>query len=529
MAVIPVNISTNRPVIAANLEQLRYLVFQGMTGDNGKSAYELAVELGFAGTEQDWINSLHGANGTDGKDGKDGADGKNYGIVVDGSVDHVLELKSTEAEEIDVTPEALGATVEKNLFNTDLQTSGKWLGGSCYDSKRDRVVLAFGDTSGTSILIAMDTDFETVQKTETINCNHANDIEYIPTGDIILVTDSALSDTLLIVDPETLQVTGSTTDYPNGGNYLAQVAYDTENDVLYIGGNGVGYSYHYTEKTLISELAISNNGIASILKTGGKVIERQSACVYNGLFTFLCDLKDSGSHVQEHWLIQFNEESEFIRAFCVDSIIGWEELESAAVVGGVFYGLFQLGVSNIYVTRLDQFGKSNVFKGSYRISEGEDLNKLLVNGEYRCPSNTIGQTLLNAPTAKAFTLINVPISNGTYIVQTVTDIDGDVYSRRVSVYPGDFGSQPWRGMNPKIKVFSGLQITPSANTWETVVAAGNMPTLASDKILSINLISIGVESTDDYSLLTRVTSAGLQIKASTAQKYTLTISVSYIN
>lgn len=97
MPEITVNIETGRPVIAANLEELRYLVFQGMTGDTGQSAYELAVELGFAGTEQDWINSLHGANGTDGKDGKDGADGKNYGIVVDGSTDNVLELKAVEA------------------------------------------------------------------------------------------------------------------------------------------------------------------------------------------------------------------------------------------------------------------------------------------------------------------------------------------------------------------------------------------------------------------------------------------------
>ena len=34
----------------------------------GKSAYELAVELGFQGSEQEWIDSLHGADGTDGQD-----------------------------------------------------------------------------------------------------------------------------------------------------------------------------------------------------------------------------------------------------------------------------------------------------------------------------------------------------------------------------------------------------------------------------------------------------------------------------
>lgn len=36
--------------------------------ENAKSAYELAVENGFTGTEQEWLNSLRGANGSDGSD-----------------------------------------------------------------------------------------------------------------------------------------------------------------------------------------------------------------------------------------------------------------------------------------------------------------------------------------------------------------------------------------------------------------------------------------------------------------------------
>lgn len=43
---------------------------------NGKSAYELAVEHGFDGTEEAWIASLNGKDGKDGVSGKDGKDGK---------------------------------------------------------------------------------------------------------------------------------------------------------------------------------------------------------------------------------------------------------------------------------------------------------------------------------------------------------------------------------------------------------------------------------------------------------------------
>lgn len=39
---------------------------RGLNGENGKSAYELAVDNGFDGSEQEWLASLHGKDGIDG-------------------------------------------------------------------------------------------------------------------------------------------------------------------------------------------------------------------------------------------------------------------------------------------------------------------------------------------------------------------------------------------------------------------------------------------------------------------------------
>ena len=47
----------------------------GAKGANGKSAYEIAVENGFNGTEEAWLASLHGEDGENGLNGKDGQDG----------------------------------------------------------------------------------------------------------------------------------------------------------------------------------------------------------------------------------------------------------------------------------------------------------------------------------------------------------------------------------------------------------------------------------------------------------------------
>lgn len=44
-------------------------------GKDGKSAYEIALENGFVGTETEWLESLKGADGKDGINGKDGVDG----------------------------------------------------------------------------------------------------------------------------------------------------------------------------------------------------------------------------------------------------------------------------------------------------------------------------------------------------------------------------------------------------------------------------------------------------------------------
>ena len=48
----------------------------GGAGQPGKSAYEIAVEQGFEGDEQAWLESLKGEKGDPGPQGPPGVDGK---------------------------------------------------------------------------------------------------------------------------------------------------------------------------------------------------------------------------------------------------------------------------------------------------------------------------------------------------------------------------------------------------------------------------------------------------------------------
>lgn len=47
----------------------------GGSGSNGKSAYDIAVDNGFEGTESEWLETLKGEPGADGADGLAGAPG----------------------------------------------------------------------------------------------------------------------------------------------------------------------------------------------------------------------------------------------------------------------------------------------------------------------------------------------------------------------------------------------------------------------------------------------------------------------
>ena len=64
--------NSNVPPTPDLYQQLLQKIQSASKGTDGKSAYEIAVEHGFVGTETEWLESLKGADGKNGVDGKDG-------------------------------------------------------------------------------------------------------------------------------------------------------------------------------------------------------------------------------------------------------------------------------------------------------------------------------------------------------------------------------------------------------------------------------------------------------------------------
>ena len=69
--------NSNVPPTPDLYQQLLQKIQSASKGTDGKSAFEIAVEHGFVGTEAEWLESLKGVDGKDGVNGKDGCDGRN--------------------------------------------------------------------------------------------------------------------------------------------------------------------------------------------------------------------------------------------------------------------------------------------------------------------------------------------------------------------------------------------------------------------------------------------------------------------
>lgn len=69
--------NSNVPPTPDLYQQLLQKIQSASKGLDGKSAFEIAVEHGFVGTEAEWLKSLKGVDGKDGVNGKDGCDGRN--------------------------------------------------------------------------------------------------------------------------------------------------------------------------------------------------------------------------------------------------------------------------------------------------------------------------------------------------------------------------------------------------------------------------------------------------------------------
>jgi autotransporter adhesin len=94
----------------------RIVAVGGIQGEQGESAYEVAVSNGFAGSESDWLESLQGDQGPSGPTGPEGpAGGGPRSLVYDGDERDVLTLAGAEGTRIANVADGVEANDAVNL------------------------------------------------------------------------------------------------------------------------------------------------------------------------------------------------------------------------------------------------------------------------------------------------------------------------------------------------------------------------------------------------------------------------------
>lgn len=102
-------------LLEKTIAEARKLIDDGIEASQGKSAYEIALDNGFEGTEKEWLESLKGEKGEKGEaglNGKDGADGQNGKDGADGKDGQGYILTETDKQEIAEMAMALIPTTE---------------------------------------------------------------------------------------------------------------------------------------------------------------------------------------------------------------------------------------------------------------------------------------------------------------------------------------------------------------------------------------------------------------------------------
>lgn len=163
----------------------------GTNGQNGLSAYEIAKNGGFIGTEEDWLKSLKGEKGQNGKDGKTPVKGVDY-FTTEDKTEFTTEVIESLKPELAKKQDKL--TAGENITITDDGTINA-IAGEVIDV--DAELKEYMTTTKQNIKTAIEYKGGTVEPSDSFNA-YADRIKAIPNG--VTPTSTLPPQTVLVAD-----------------------------------------------------------------------------------------------------------------------------------------------------------------------------------------------------------------------------------------------------------------------------------------------------------------------------------------
>ncbi|MEO7638710.1 MAG: YadA-like family protein [Pseudoxanthomonas sp.] len=140
----------------------RIVAVGGVRGEQGQSAYEVAVGNGFAGSESEWLDSLQGPQGPTGPGGPEGpAGGGPRSVTYDNDERDVLTLAGASGTRVANVANGLQATDAVNLQQIQAGDSATLLSAQDYADAGDATTLVsantYADSTATETLTSANT------------------------------------------------------------------------------------------------------------------------------------------------------------------------------------------------------------------------------------------------------------------------------------------------------------------------------------------------------------------------------------
>ena len=320
--------------------------------------------------------------------------------------------------------------VMHKTFNVMNPNITGFLQGACYDSINNRIIIAYTGNEDTSpaLLMAYDPEFNSEIISNVVNpTSHFNDMAFNPNTGKIYAPARPTNDTIYIIDPTTLTVDTSFTI--NFGGIIKRISFDPTTNLYFIHGDDFlkiydsSFNLLYTMPYQISLLA-SDSGVS-----GGTLLV-QGSSVYENQFIFLWSYVYNDGSMPYTYLTQFDYvHNKIKRTYKFNSLTGDDEAEGFYIINKTAYITSGLG-RRVTIHKIDL---ENIFGElsfeTHVCQANENVDDYSTPGEYHCVSNDIATTLVNCPTTRAFRMVVTPNGANNYMLQTYTDVLGNVYYR----------------------------------------------------------------------------------------------------
>ena len=143
----------------------------GANGVNGKSAYQIAVDNGFSGTESEWLASLKGDKGDKGEKGDTGDSGSGANIPYALIGEYLPNASDTASKKVVASAGATSATFDANSFMTRYNVTSADLDLDISAETASGDVVSYNNVSVTGGIVTITFDALAEQTTFICKCS----------------------------------------------------------------------------------------------------------------------------------------------------------------------------------------------------------------------------------------------------------------------------------------------------------------------------------------------------------------------